>query len=88
MENLDLVHQKSSNSQSPTHSRPAAGGRRQAGLTTQRVVSPSGGLPSNMQQAAEASNRLICHFIQQQVALVSPVPDPLATAVDSLSLPW
>ena len=41
-----------------------------------------------MQQAAEASNRLICHFIQQQVAFVSPVPDPLATAVDSLSLPW
>ena len=30
MENLDLVHQKSSNSQSPTHSRPAECGRRQA----------------------------------------------------------
>ena len=30
MENLDLVHQKSSNSQSPTHSRPAECGSRQA----------------------------------------------------------
>ena len=35
MENLDLVLQKSSNSQSPTHSRPAEGGRRQVGPTTQ-----------------------------------------------------
>ena len=74
--------------QSLTHSRRAEGGRRQAGPTTQRVGCPSGGLPSNMQQAAEASNRLICHFIQQQVAVVSPVPDPLATAVVSLSLRW
>ena len=54
-----------------------------------RVVSPSRGLPSYMQQVAPASNRPICHEVQQQVAsLVSPVPDPLATAVDSLSLPW
>ena len=30
MENLDLVHQKSSDSQSPTHSRPAECGSRQA----------------------------------------------------------
>ena len=30
MENLDLVRQKSSNSKSPTHSRPAECGRRQA----------------------------------------------------------
>ena len=70
MENLDLVHQKSGNCQSPTHSRPAEGGRRQAGPTTQRVVSPSGGLPSNMQQAAQASNRPFCNFIQQQVVFV------------------
>ena len=33
-----------------------------------RVVSPSGGLPSNMQQVAPASTRSICHEIQQQVA--------------------
>ena len=41
-----------------------------------------------MQQVAPASNRPICHEVQQQVAFVSPVPDPLATAVDALSLPW
>ena len=74
MENLDLVHQKSSNSQSPTHSRPAECGSRQAIQARpdhpNRVVSPSGGLPSNMQQVAPASNRLICHEVQQQVALV------------------
>ena len=35
-----------------------------------RVVSPSGGLPSNMQQVAPASTRSICHEVQQQVALV------------------
>ena len=34
-----------------------------------RVVSPSGGLPSNMQQVAPASTRSICHEVQQ-VALV------------------
>ena len=92
MENLDLVHQKSSNSQSPTHSRPAEGGRRQATQARpyrpNRVVSPSGCLPSNMQQVALASNRPICHLVQQQIAFVSSVPCPLATAVDALSLPW
>ena len=74
MENLDLVQQKSSNSQSPTHSRPAECGSRQAIQARpdhpNRVVSPSGGLPSNMQQVAPASNRPICHEVQQQVALV------------------
>ena len=41
-----------------------------------------------MQQVAPAPNRPICHEIQQQVISVSPVPDPLATAVDAFSLPW
>ena len=43
-----------------------------------------------MQQVAPAQNRLICHEVQQQVpsVFVSPVPDPLATAVDALSRPW
>ena len=58
MENLDLVHQKSSNSQSPTYSRPAKCGSRQAIQARpdhpNRVVSPSGCLPSNMQQVAPA----------------------------------
>ena len=74
MENLDLVRQKSSNSKSPTHSRPAECGRRQAIQARpdhpNRVVSPSGGLPSNMQQVAPASNIPICHEVQQQVAFV------------------
>ena len=83
MENLDLVHQKSSNSQSP-----AECGVQARPDHPNKVVSPSGGLPSNMQQVAPASNRPICHEVQQQVAFVSPVPDPLATAVDALSLPW
>ena len=43
MENLDLVHQKSSDSQSLTHSRPAECFSRSV-----LVVSPSGGLPSNI----------------------------------------
>ena len=72
MENLDLVHQKSSNFQSPTHSRPAECGSRQAIQARpdhpNRVVSPSG-LLSNMQQVAPASYRPICHKVQQ-VALV------------------
>ena len=33
-------------------------------------------------------NRPICHEVQQQVASVSPVLDPLATAVDALSRAW
>ena len=74
MKNLDLVYQKSSNSQSPTHSRPAEYGSRQAiqarPYHPDRVVSPSGGLPNNMQQVTPASNRPICHEVQQQVALV------------------
>ena len=74
MENLDQVYQKSSNSQSLTHSRPTECGIRQAIQARpdhpNRVVSPSGGLLNNMQQVAPASNRPICHEVQQQVALV------------------
>ena len=74
MENLDLVYQVASNSQSPTHSRPAEYGSRQAIPTRpdhpNRVVSPSRGLPSNMQQVAPASNRHICHEVQQQATSV------------------
>ena len=74
MENLDLVRQKSSNSKSPTHSRPAECGHRQAIQARpdhpNRVISPSGGLPSNTQQVAPDSDRPICHEVQQQVAFV------------------
>ena len=74
MENLDLVYQEASNSQSPTHSRLAERGSRQAIQTRpdhpNRVVSPSRGLPHNMQQVAPISNRPICHEVQQQVTSV------------------
>ena len=74
MENLDLVYQKSSNSQSLPHSRMAERSSRQAIQTRpdhpNRVVSPSRGLPNNMQQVAPAKNRPFCHEVQQQVASV------------------
>ena len=75
MENLDLVYQETSNSQSPTHSRPAECGSRQAIQTrpdhSNRVVSPSRGFPNNIQQVAPASNRgsatsylYLCHLFR------------------------
>ena len=72
MENLDLVYQTASNSQSPTHPRQAQCGSRQVIQTRpdhpNRVVSPSRSLPSNMQQMAKASYRPFCYEVQQQVA--------------------
>ena len=69
MQNLDLVYQEASDSQSLTHSRPAESGSRQAIQTrpdhSNKVLSPSRGIPSNMQQVAPASNRPICHEVQQ-----------------------
>ena len=93
MENLDLVFQETSDSQSLAHSRRAERSSRQAFQTRpdhpNKVDSPSRGLPSNMQQVPPASNRPICQEVQQQIASVCvTVPDPLATAVDVLSLPW
>ena len=42
-----------------------------------------------MQQVAPASDRPVCNQVQQQTGqFVSPVPDPLAWAVDALSLSW
>ena len=74
VENLDLVFQITSDSKSPTHSRPAECGSRQAIPARtdhpDRVVSPSRGLPDNMQQVALARNRPICHEVQQQVTSV------------------
>ena len=74
MENLDLMYQTSSNSQSPTHPGPAERGSRQAipirPFHSNRVVPPSRGLPNYMQQVAPASDRPICHEVQQQVTSV------------------
>ena len=74
MENPGLVFQKTGYSQSPTHSRPAGCGSRQAIQArtdhSDRVVSPSRGLPVDMHQVAQASDRLICYEVQQQTSSV------------------
>ena len=74
LENLDLVYQAASNSQSSTHSRPAERGSRPAIQTRpdhpDRMVSPSKGFPNNVQQVAPATDRPICHEVQQQIASV------------------
>ena len=93
LENLDQVYQKTSNSQSQTHFRSAEYGSRQAIQARpdhpNRVVSPPRGFPKNLQQVAPASNRPICHEVQQQDASVCVTgTGPLATAVDALSLSW
>ena len=68
------MHQETSNSQSPTHTRPAERGSRQAIQAgpdhSNRVVPPSRGLPSYMQKVAPASGRPISHEVQQQVTSV------------------
>ena len=52
------------------------------------VVSPSRGLPGNVQQVAPTSNRpLLTRFNNNLAKFVSPVPDAQAWAVDVLSLP-
>ena len=74
VENLDLVYQESSDSQSPTYPRLPERGSRQAIQARpdhpNGVVSPSRGLSNYMQQVAPASNRSICHEVQQQVTSV------------------
>ena len=69
VENPDLVYHKTGDPQSPTHSRPAECGSRQANQARpdhpDRVVSPSRGPPNNMQHVAPAPNRPICHEVQQ-----------------------
>ena len=74
MENLDLVYQTSSNSKSPIYPRAAECGSRQAIQTrpdhSNRMVPPSRGFPSYMQQVAPTSDRSICHEVQQQVTSV------------------
>ena len=78
MENLDLVYQETSDSKPDPF---------QAG--SNRVVSPSRGLPLNLQQVAPAQIVLFAMRFNNKLPLfVSLVPDPLSTAVDTLSMPW
>ena len=69
--------QETSNSQSPTHTRPTNDSKQAIQVRpdhSDRVVSSSRGIRGNMQQVALASDRPICHQFQQQVASIC-VPD-------------
>ena len=70
MENPDLVCQEASDTERPTHPGSAERGSRQTiQIRTDHsngVVPPSAGIRSNMLQVAPASNRPLCHQIQQQ----------------------
>ena len=74
MENPDLVYQETGYSQRTTHSRPAECGSKQAIQArpdhSNRVISPSRGLPSNKQQVAPSSDRPFCNKAQQQTGSV------------------
>ena len=79
LENTDLVYQKSSNSESSTHSHER--NSRQAMQTgpnhSNGMVPQSRDVPSNMQPVAQTPSRLICPKVQQQtstVCLTSPGP--------------
>ena len=68
LENLDLVHRETSDSEGPTHSRPLkCSGRQTVQIGTDhpnRMVSPSRSFPSPVRQVASASNRSLCYEIQ------------------------
>ena len=74
VENLDLVHQETSDPQSPPHSRLlkcGSGQAIQAGPDhSDRMVPPPRGFSSDLQQVAPSSDRPFCHQIQQQTTSV------------------
>ena len=74
VENLDLVFPATSDTKSPTHSRPLKCDSRQAiqagSNHPNRMVPPSGSISTTMQPMAPASNRPICHEVQPQVTSV------------------
>ena len=92
MENLDLVYQKSSNSQSPTHSRPAECGSKLSRLG--QTIQTEWSLLQEVFQAICSRwyqpniDLFATRFNTKLPWFVSPVPDSLATAVDALSQPW
>ena len=74
LENLDLVFPATSNSKSPTHPRLFECDSRQTIQTrsdhSNRVVSPPGDFPTDMQPMAPASGGSVCHEVQPQVTSV------------------
>ena len=91
MENHDLVYQETSDSQGPTYSRPAERGSRQA-IQTKPDHPEWSLLPEVFQTICSRWHRpkidLFATRFNKLPLFVSPVPDPLATAVDALSLTW
>ena len=74
VEDPDLVYQKSSHPQGPTHSRPTECGSGQAIQArsdhSDGMVPPSRGISNNLLQVAPASDRPFCHKVQQQTTSV------------------
>ena len=92
MKNLDLVYHTSSNSQSSTHSGLAEHGSRQA-----IPFRPDHSEWSLLQEVFQAIcsrwhrpqiDLFATRFNNKLPQFVSPVPDPLAIAVDALSFQW
>ena len=91
MENLDWVHQESSNSQSPTHSRPASVVADKLSKVGQTIQTEWSLLQEVFQTICSRwhrpqIDRFATRFNNKLPLFVSPVPDSLATAVDALSL--
>ena len=93
MENPDLVFQETGDSQGPTHSRPAECGSREAIQArpddSDTVVCPYRGLsgaPGGTYLRLQQQTSI--RFNNKLPQFVSPVPDPLAWAVEALSLSW
>ena len=88
-----LVFPETSDSQSPTHSRPVECGSRQAIPARPDHRTEWSLLPEVFQTICNRWNRtqidlFATRFNNKLPLFVSPVPDPLATAVNALSLPW
>ena len=92
MENLDLVYQQASYSEGMTHSWSVeCGGRQivQAGTDHSNGMVPSPtSLSKDMRKVAPQIDLFATRFNNKLPLFVSPVPDPRATAIDALSLPW
>ena len=92
MENLDLVYQETSDSKVrhiPGRPNVVADKLSRLGQTIQTVVYPSRGLPLYAAGGIGPKIDLFATRFNNKLPLfVSPVPDPLATAVDALSRPW
>ena len=93
VENLDLVYQETSDSQSPTHPRPAEVVADKLSRLGQTIQTEWSLLQEVFQTIWSRWHRpqidlFATRFNNKLPLFVSPVPDPLATAVDALSLPW